>query len=201
MLISPDRQTRVLSAVFFALLAGSRLNVDAVDVDIFQTMENGNPGELLTTPIMDGSSQGGCSAVTATWSFKYGDQMWVSDEHARTLPGSVAVGGTSYNGDSSRTWRFRNREELECVIVDFGTTPYGHPYHDKMTVAGYYTTEQTGDQFMNQHDNIELASPQSSYGVLQARNTEWGTHAEVRAHSQNSSGTSTVSDVEITLLG
>jgi len=43
-----------------------KTDVLAVEVDVYQNMESGNPGDSLTAEIMDFSSHGGCGEVTTT---------------------------------------------------------------------------------------------------------------------------------------
>lgn len=152
-----------------------------VIVDIYQNMESGNDGQLLSAGIMNAASHGGLGVTPATWDFKYGDQMWVSTDHARDLPGLVTVGETNYSGSSARSWRFRNREELQCVKVRFGTNQWDAPDHDRITIAAYYTTYQT-DDFSNQHDTIEVGGIQS-FGVLQTIGNVGDDPPYIRAHS------------------
>ena len=94
-------------------------DVPGVVVDIYQNMESGNPGDLLTPAIMNGSSLGGCEAITATWDFKYGDQMWVSTDHARSLPGTVMVDGTTYSGSSVTFVQTESKSFKSRVFRDF----------------------------------------------------------------------------------
>ena len=65
----------------------------ATPVDIYQSMESGNAGDVLTPTIMNASSYGGGTG----WSIPSGT-LWVSTNHATNLPGPVIVGGTTYNG-------------------------------------------------------------------------------------------------------
>lgn len=158
-----------------------KIEILALEIDIYQNMENGNPGDLLTPEIMDSSSHGGCGAVIATWDFPYGDQLWVSNEYSKDLPGVVIVDGINYNSSGTRTWRFRNREENQYVKVYFGVNEWDAPDHEKMTIACYYTTEQT-DRFSNQHDNIEMGGIQT-FSVLQTIGDAGDDPPYIRAHS------------------
>ncbi|HEY1210867.1 MAG TPA: hypothetical protein VGE85_15990 [Terracidiphilus sp.] len=83
----------------------------AVPVDIFQDMESGNDGDLLTPAIMNASSHGGGS----TWSIN--GQMWVSTRNSRELPGSVTVDGVTYTGKGgTRSWMFNDNNQLNLTF-------------------------------------------------------------------------------------
>ena len=75
-----------------ALLALPSAVLAATPVDIFQDMESGQEGDLLTPAIMNASSHGGRSK----WSIN--GRMWVSTRNASNLPGPVTVEGVSYSG-------------------------------------------------------------------------------------------------------
>lgn len=173
--------------------------VGAVDVDIYQTMESGGNGDLLTPETMNRSSHGGYGDVVATWQFGSGNGMWVSENHARSLPESVMIDGTNHSTSSNtRTWRFRNKEEMQYVRVSYSSNEWGAPYHDRTTVGCYFTTDQTTVAYTNQHDNIELSGNQS-FAVLQTRNPNGGTNPEVRAHSCTEGWETTHSPQQITI--
>ena len=115
------------AALLVVLILGANAFA-ATPVDIYQEMENGNSGDLLTAAIMNGSNHG-----DGTWRATHGS-MWVSTAHHRNLPGPVVVGGTTYNGTGgSRTWMFNDRDTntyVSCVLSgSYATT----------TMACYYT--------------------------------------------------------------
>jgi hypothetical protein len=182
-----DVKIKIKNLLLFALIfLMFNTDVQAVTVDVYQNMESGSTSDLLTPEIMNASSVGG-SGMIATWRFKAGSMMWIADSNARALPGEVIVGGTDYNVSGTRSWRFRNREELEYVIVEFASN-VNTPVHDRITIACYYTTYQT-DRFANNHDNIEysgLFSPGTiTYGVLQTIGNVGDDPPYIRAHSQD----------------
>ena len=54
-----ERSLMGLAAVVLAVLALNAAALAATPVDIYQDMENGNAGDVLTAAIMNGSSHGG----------------------------------------------------------------------------------------------------------------------------------------------
>ncbi|MBN1979788.1 MAG: hypothetical protein JW918_20530 [Anaerolineae bacterium] len=162
-------------------------DTQAATVDVYQDMESGHAGDLLTPDIMNASSHGGSSEITATWSTI--GSMWVSTDHAKSLPSAVRVGGTEYNVSSTRTWKFSDKYESNYVQLDFGSNQWGAPYHDRMTVAGYFTPGPTRPVW-NTHDNIVI-SGNESFGVLQT--VKFGADAplQLRAHSCTQPGWAT----------
>lgn len=166
----------LLIAFFIAL----NTDVHAVTVDVYQNMENGNNVDLLTPDIMDTSSHGGVDGIDGTWDII--DSMWVSDSNVKQLPGTVTINGTNHTVSSSRTWMFRDKYELNCVNLTFGTLPREEPYppyHDRMTIACFHTPGQTNPVW-NQHDNIVL-SCDKSFAVLQTLRPDGNLY--IRAHS------------------
>ena len=119
-------------------------DVHGVTVDIYQNMESGNDGDLLTPEIMNASTYGGIDGVDdPEWELDCDpedpdDGLWVSTSHARELPGIVTVDGVNYSGESTRTWRFRNKYQRNRVAIMFGSErQWNHPpYHDRITIAG-----------------------------------------------------------------
>jgi hypothetical protein len=148
----------------------------AVEVDVYQHMVAGSVGEVLTPAIMNASSHGGCGAVVAWWELYPGGFLWGSDQFVRQLPGRVLVGGVDRSVVSTRTWRFRNKYENNYAIVRFATNQWGYPTHPRMTVACFYTSEQTAT-VSNSHDTIEMGG-NTSFGVLQTID-----NLSIRAHS------------------
>ncbi len=111
------------------LLFGSNVRAATpIAVDIYQDMESGHDGDVLTATIMNGSNHGG-----GTWRATRGS-MWVSTAHHRNLPGPVVVGGVTYNGTGgSRTWMFNDRETNTYVSYVFSGS------YPTITMACYYT--------------------------------------------------------------
>jgi hypothetical protein len=140
--------------------------INAVTVDLYQNMENGGEGELLTTKAMDASSYGGYLANDSDVTWSLTGSMWVSTSYARQLPGIVTVNGKNYLGSGYRTWKFSDKYQRNFVTAQFGTErKYNNPpYHDRMTVACYYTPGQT-NVFSNNHDNIEVGYPLLVNGI------------------------------------
>ena len=63
--------------------------------------------------------------------------FWVSTSYHRDLPGPILVGGVTYNGTGgSRSWQFRNDNQLNYVV-------YGAGGHSNVSMACYYTTLST----------------------------------------------------------
>lgn len=174
----------ILLAAIFVHPAAHAPNVYAMSADVFQTMEFGDPGDTLTSRIINASSRGGYDTAAATWSLYPGTRMWVSTECARQLPGKVFVKGVDCNVPGTRTWRFRNKYENNYAIVNFASNQWGAPYHNRMTIACYFTTFQTS-VVSNQHDNIEMSGTQS-FGVLQTVDKLY-----LRAHSCTQPGWNT----------
>ncbi len=177
----------VLSFVLFV----SALNIDlhAITVDIYQNMESGSDGDQLTIDIMDASCYGGYGDFTATWYFYSGDDLWVSNNYARELPGQVIVGGINRNVSGNRTWRFFNRLTDQQVAVKFASNGVSAS-SDRVTIACFYTCNlDTGFNGGAQYDNIIMGCNPSGYAVLQT----WAPYKEprlfIRAHSEDSSGT------------
>jgi hypothetical protein len=142
----------------------------AVPVDIFQDMESGHDGDLLTPAIMNASSHGGGS----TWSIN--GQMWVSTRNSRDLPGSVTVDGVTYTGKGgTRSWMFNDNNQLKYVKC---TLPGRYA---KITVACYYATGVTIPWV--QFDSINfLEVTHGTWGVLQVETEDKG-GPYLRCHS------------------
>ncbi len=101
-------------------------------VDIYQDMESGHDGDLLTPAIMNASSRGG----GCTWSIT--GKMWVSTKNIAPLPGPLTLGGATFRGaDATRSWVFNDNNQLNYVKC---TLPGRYA---KLTVACYYTTGVT----------------------------------------------------------
>ncbi len=101
-------------------------------VNVYQSMEQGNNGDLLTNAAMNATSYG-----TQGWVSTPGP-MWVSTNYHTDLPNPINCGGTIYNGTGgSRSWMFNNNIEgcyVECNLAGG---------HNNITLACYYTTLST----------------------------------------------------------
>ena len=103
----------------------------ATPVDLYQGMESGNNGDLLTAALAGAASHPG-----GKWTM-FGS-MWVSNKHA-DLPGPVTAGGTTYSGTgSTRTWMYNCNKKRNCT--EFALPRNGC---SNITVACYYTTNST----------------------------------------------------------
>jgi chitodextrinase len=164
----------------------------AVEVDIYQTMEFGNDGELLTPSIMEDSTLGGITLVAdPEWTIT--NSLWVADDYVRGFPGTITVNGTDYSGQGYHGWRWRNRFEGNYAVILYGTErQWNHPpYHDRITVGMFFTTTQT-NRVSSQHDNIVMGGPDGtgqnwgSFCVLQTGDGGSGSNPpHLQAHSNN----------------
>jgi hypothetical protein len=165
------------------VLSASKLGA-AVPVDIFQDMEAGNDGDLLTPAIMNASSHGAGS----TWSIN--GRMWVSTRHPANLPGPVTVGGATYNGTGgTRSWMFHDNNELNYVKC---TLPGSY---SKITVGCYYATGVTIPWV--QFDSINfLEVTRETWGVLQVETEDPG-GPYLRCHSASAGSKTTYSPTHV----
>ena len=155
----------------------------ATPVDIYQDMESGSAGDLLTPTILNASSHPSGSYWYAS------DTMWVSTLNHRNLPGPVSVGGTVYNGTGgTRTWTFDDNMQLHFVKAQLPGS------YSKLTVACYYTTGMTIPYV--QWDNVEMEDATKSWSVLQTETEDSG-GPYLRMHSQNSAQQTTYSSNHI----
>ncbi len=100
-------------------------------VDIYQSMEQGNAGDLLTNATMNATSYGNQGWVSTP------GPMWVSNNYHTDLPNPINCGGTIYNGTGgSRSWMFNNNLMLNYVVC-YQTA------RSNITVGFYYTTLTT----------------------------------------------------------
>jgi hypothetical protein len=132
-----------LGVVSLVVLALDSAVFAATPVDIFQDMESGNAGDVLTPTIMNASSHGGGSS----WSVSSGT-LWVATNYARNLPGPVIIGSTTYNGTGgTRTWACNDNYANNYVTGSLAGN------YSKMTVACYYTPTTTVPAY-NSFDHI-----------------------------------------------
>ncbi len=164
------RSLLIFPIALVVVLALSSDLLAATPVDIFQDMENGKDGDLLTPALMNASSHGGGS----TWSIN--GRMWVSTKNSIGLPGPVTVGGLTYPGaGGARSWMFNDNNQLNYVKC---TLP-GH--YAKITVACYYATGVTIPWV--QFDSINfLEVTEGTWGVLQVETEDKG-GPYLRCHS------------------
>jgi len=159
-------------------------DVCAIEVDIYQSCNNGNNGDLLTAEIMNASSYGGIVGLPdAEWKLDCPDQdtndgLWVSEEVVTKLPGQVIVNGKDCSVKSRCSWRWRNKYEHNRVAVMFGNErKYTFkPYHDRITIACYFTTFQTD---RSDHDNIVIGGPDGS-------GANWGAYGVFHVYARSS---------------
>ena len=171
-----DRSFVRFGAVFIAVLAFEAGIFAATPADIYQDMESGKDGDLLTPEIMNASSHGGGS----TWSLR--GSMWVSTKNSRKLPGPVIVDGKTYPGTGgTRTWMFNDSNANNSVACSLAGS------YSKITVACYYTPGVT-ITFWNRFDTIVMAGNQV-YAVMQTRGDRNGPY--LSAHSRAADGKST----------
>jgi hypothetical protein len=135
-------ELRFVISVMFLLVTAVHA---ATPVDIYQDMESGNNGDVLTTSILNASGHG-----TGTWSTL--GSMWVSNNNSRQLPGPVTVGGTTYPGTGgTRSWKLNDNLDLTYVQVSLGSS-YSH-----ITIACYLTIGPNVN-FWNQFDTLYIAN-------------------------------------------
>ena len=128
------RSFLTFSALFLvvSVFGGNAMATTPIAVDMYQDMESGNAGDVLTSSIMNASCHGGQG-----WT-PYSGTMWVSTAYHRDLPGPVICGGVTYNGTGgSRSWKFSNNlcHEFDVKWADCGGT--------EVSEACYYTTGTT----------------------------------------------------------
>ena len=170
-----------LGVMFAGLLAFESNVLAATAVDVYQDMQSGNNGDALTATIMNASSH-----PSSGWWTPSGT-VWVSTSHYMDLPGPVIVGGVTYNGTGgSRTWVFNNNNPNNFVQHNGSAS-------SRVTVACYYTTDATITN-STQYDTIgTFGSLGKTFSVMQTMQS--GGHPNIRAHSKNSTGVSTFSDM------
>ena len=172
------------SGVVLAVLAFPAAIFAATPVDLFQDMESGRDGNLLTPAIMNASSHGGGSKWTIN------GRMWVSARNATKLPGPVTVDGVTYLGaGGTRSWMFNDNNQLNYVKC---TLP-GH--YAKITVACYYATGVTIPWV--QFDSITfIECTERTWGVLQVETEDKG-GPYLRCHSASSGSKTTYSPTHV----
>jgi hypothetical protein len=151
----------------------------ATPVDIYQEMENGSNGNVLTATIMNAASH----PTGTAWLVNSGT-LWVSTAHHMDLPGPVTVGGVTYNGTGgTRTWMYNNNNNQNYVQVNFTSS-------SRATLACYYTTATTVAN-TKQYDMIAIWGLSGGFGVMQGVNSGGGGGSQLRPHSKTSDGTVT----------
>lgn len=175
------------SAAFWArtisVLALSSPGFAALPVDIFQDMQSGQDGDLLTAAIMNGSSHG-----AAAWTIT--GRMWVRTGHSADLPGPVLVSNLTYAGTGgTRSWMFQDASQLNYAKC---TLPGRYA---KITVACYYATGVTIPWV--QFDSITLCeATEGTWGVLQVETEDRG-GPYLRCHSASAGGKTTYSPTHV----
>ena len=175
-----------LWVAFFVVLASNSDVSAATPVDLYQDMESGNDGDLLTPTMMNAASHG----TGATWSLT--GSMWVSKNNARNLPGPVIVGGVTYTGTgAARVWSFRDRDAMNYARVTLPSS------YSRITVACYYTPRVTA-RVWNQFDTIVM-SGNRGFAVLQT--TKEDAHGPyIRAHSCTAGWKTTFSPAHVAVV-
>jgi hypothetical protein len=165
-------------SLVFVLAFGSTLLAGTL-VDVFQNMESGHDGDLLTPDIMNASSHG-----ASTWSIT--GQMWVSTRHTCNLPGPVTVNAVTYAGTgSTRSWMFNDANQWNFVRCSLPGR------YSKATVACYYTTGLTIPWVMFDSINF-LSATERTYGVFQVETSDKG-GTFFRTHSASAGAKTTIS--------
>ena len=160
----------VFGGLWFVLAVSAPSLFAALPVDLFQDMDSGNDGELLTPSIMGASCHGGAT----TWSIN--GQMWISTKNARNLPGPVVIGGVIYAGaHATRSWMFNDNNQLNYVKCSLPGR------YTRITVACFYTTGVTIPWV--QFDSISfIEATLQTWGVLQVETEDQG-GPYLRCHS------------------
>jgi hypothetical protein len=170
-----------------AILALHSAIFAATPADIFQDMESGNEGDLLTPAIMNASSHGGGS----NWSIT--GRMWVSTRNSTNLPLPVTVEGVTYSGvGGTRSWMFNDNNQLNYVRC---TLP---GRYSKITVACYYATGVTIPWV--QFDSINFIDvTERTWGVLQVETEDKG-GPYLRCHSASVGSKTTYSPTHVKVI-
>ncbi len=179
----------IASLLVMGLMAAQNTQVlAATPVDLYQSMESGNNGDLLTSTIMNASSYG----TNWSWAGTNGS-VWVSTRYAHNLPGPVSVNGTVYNGTgSTRTWVYNCNNAMNYVEANDG----GH--YSNITVAGFYTTESTYVQ-ATQYDTVIMESNNPTWAVLQVAENRQGNghYPSINAHAHYGTGSTFGNSIDI----
>ena len=155
----PGRVSVTLAVTFLLVLVPAASAFAANPVDVYQNMENGNDGDILTAAIMNGSNRGG-----GTWRATHGT-LWVSTAHHRDLPGPVVVDGVVCKGTGgTRTWMFNDKDTNNYVSYVFrGSYP-------TITMACFYTPGMTNVSYTFD-DTFRLAGF-PAWAVMQTQNAD-----------------------------
>ena len=157
----------------------------ATPVDIFQDMESGKEGDLLTPAILKASSHG----AAADW--KTEGQVWVSTAQSYTLPGPLTVAGTTYPAaKGTRCWKFNDNAMRNMVRCGFDSV---NSSRTKVSVGCYYTPG-VKVRLRSTFDTVCIWGMEC-YAVVQTINDEWGPAGGpfIRAHSCTGPGKATYS--------
>lgn len=155
-----------------------------VPVDIFQDMEGGHDGDLLTPEIMNAASHGGPS----TWTIN--GQMWVSTRNSAELPGPVTISNVTHTGTGgTRSWMFNDANQLNYVKCSLPGR------YAKITVACFYATGVTIPWV--QFDSITFIEvTERTWGVLQVETEDRG-GPYLRCHSASAGSKTTYSPTHV----
>ncbi len=178
------RCSLTLAAAHFALVASAAAVPDTTPVDLYQDMESGKVGDLLTPELLTAS----CHGEGATW-IVHGD-LWLSTDNWRALPGPVVVDGKIFaSKEATRTWMFKDSTTHNYVQCNFKDRNLAN-----ITAACFYTPGVT-IPFGNQFDTIALTGARA-FAVLQTRNDD-GKGPYLRAHSCAAGWKTTFSPTQI----
>ncbi len=139
----------ILLSSFFPLTVPAQTNPV---VDIYQDMESGTPGSLLTSAQVAASSHGS----GGTWSVQ--GSMWSASVNDKALPGPVTVSGQSYSGTGSKTWATKDDTSSSYVSLSTGNK-------NAMVISGFVTIGPAPGK--NQLYDIIVVGVGSTWAVCQ----------------------------------
>jgi hypothetical protein len=118
-------------AACFVVLVLDAVAFAAIPVDIYVDFASGNAGDLTTPANLTAATHG------ASWSWSTYGTTWISNANTRNLPGSVTVGGVTYNGTGgTHTFMFNDNNDLNYVAYADNANNTPHP---RVTIACYWT--------------------------------------------------------------
>ena len=143
-----SRITRTVPVIFLAA------NLHAVTVDVFQNCEGGNPGDPISSAVMNAYSRG-----TSTWTYISSGTICISTRNIVQLPGVVTVGGVDYTDTGNHSWVCDDQWDRTWARVDLKRSPV-----NKITIACFLTMNVTS--YYHQYDTIIFDTTQGHFGVL-----------------------------------
>lgn len=140
-----------MSLLLSAVLAVPALAV--ITVDMYQNMQSGSPGQILTTQ-PEASSYG----TGGTWSVA-GNTMTVSTNHTVPLTGAVLVNGATYNdANDTRSWMTDDNTEEQYVYFTANTP------HEMGTVGLYLSVGENANNPSNLNEPV-MTNVEDSEGI------------------------------------